>query len=94
VLLAVANVKVASIMAALAQVTQQVGTLHLHTTVETRTAICCPPIVERTWKSTFHESIATEIEESTEFRRIIDGVGITIAQRLSIFERCHEMSRV
>jgi hypothetical protein len=35
VLLAVANVKVASTMAALAQVTQQVGTPHLHTTVET-----------------------------------------------------------
>lgn len=74
VLLAVANVKAASTMAALASGDATSGDTPLAQNCR-NTDNYCPPIVERTWKSTFHESIAPEIEESTEFRRIFDGVG-------------------
>ena len=92
-LLAVAKVKAASIMAALASGDATSGDTPLAHNCRNKDNYC-PPIVERTWKSRFHESIATEIEESTEFRRIFDGVGSQWPRDCRYLNAANEIGRV
>src|SRR5690349_9879594 len=93
VLLAAAKLKAANTMAALASGDATSGGTPLARNCRNKDNYC-PPIVERSWKSTFHESVATEIEDSTEFRRIFDGVGSQWPRDCQYLNAANEISRV